>query len=140
MPGPLRVVMDTNVVLSALLFQRGRLSLIRQLWQTGQVEPLVSSTTVSELIRALGYPKFKLTAVEREELLADYLPWCTVVDVPNPPPVIPACRDHNDIPFLELAASAHADALVTGDKDLLALTDSFETRILTPELFLAEIA
>lgn len=55
-----RVVLDSNVVLSALLFSRGRLAWIRAAWQGGRFVPLASKPTVEELIRVLGYPKFRL--------------------------------------------------------------------------------
>ena len=51
---------------------------------------------------------------------------------PDPPPPVPHCRDPFDRPFLELALAGRADALVTGDADLLALADSFTVPILTP--------
>jgi predicted nucleic acid-binding protein len=47
------------------------------------------------------------------------------------PPVVPDCRDPKDRPFLELASFARADALVTGDADLLALTPLFSIPIIT---------
>ncbi len=60
-----------------------------------------------------------------------YLPYCEVVDVVEPP-VVPDCRDPSDRPFLELALAGWADALVTGDSDLLALAPVFSVAILTP--------
>lgn len=78
-----------------------------------------------ELVRALGYPKFRLSAVERDDLLAEYLPWVQVVRIPEPPPVVPRCRDPGDVPFLQLAMMGKARALVTGDQDLLALAGTF---------------
>lgn len=135
-----RVVLDTNLVLSALVFQSGRLVPLRMFWQSGIITPLVSQTTVAELIRALGYPKFKLAAAEQEELLADYLPYCSTVARPDPPPVTPECRDPTDAPFLQLALAGKADALVTGDKDLLVLAGKFACPILTAEAFLAELS
>jgi predicted nucleic acid-binding protein len=44
-----------------------------------------------------------------------------VVDVPEPPPAVPACRDPLDVPFLHLAVADRAQARVSGDRDLLAL-------------------
>src|SRR5437899_11697003 len=98
-----RVVINTNLVLSALVFVQGRLTLLRRAWQDSRCRPLVSKITVAELMRVLAYPKFKLAPIEQQELLADYLPWCTTVHIPNPPPAIPACRDPFDLPFLQLA-------------------------------------
>ena len=88
------------------------------------------------MIRALAYPKFKLLAQEQEELLADYLPYCKTVRIPSPPPTTPACRDALDVPFLQLALAGKAEALVTGDKDLLSLADSFSCPILSADRFL----
>ena len=129
-----RLVLDTNVVLSALLFHAGSLSWLRGAWQSETIRPLASHDTMAELIRVLFYPKFKLTNEDREDLLGDYLPWCETVTVPNSTEV-PDCRDAFDRPFLELALAAKADALITGDKDLLELANSFTVPILTPAAY-----
>lgn len=131
---PVRTVLDTNVLVSALLFPKGAVSWLRDAWRTGTILPLIGRDTVSELVRVLCYPKFRLATREREELLADYLPYCESVDVGEPPPV-PECRDPLDRIFLELALAGHADALVTGDEDLLALAPTFPVPILSPAAF-----
>jgi uncharacterized protein len=117
---PWRVVLDTNIVVSALLFSRGPAVRVRQAWQAGEVLPLVSRATTAELVRVLACPKFRLSAEEQTELLADYLPAAMVIAVPEPPPAVPACRDPHDLPLLHLAAAGRADALASGDADLLA--------------------
>lgn len=121
MTAPPRVVLDTDVVLSALLFSGGTPARVRLGWQSGRFVPLASAATVQELVRVLAYPKFALSAAEQEELLADYVPWVQVVRVPNPPPAVPRCRDPFDAPFLHLAVAGRAKVLVSGDRDLLAL-------------------
>jgi putative PIN family toxin of toxin-antitoxin system len=131
---PPRIVLDTNVLLSALLFHAGALSWLHLAWQSEAVHPLASHDTTTELIRVLSYPKFKLTSDEREDLLGDYLPWCETVTVPNKIK-LPDCRDPFDRPFLALALTAKADALITGDKDLLVLSHLFAVPILTPAVF-----
>lgn len=131
---PPRLVLDTNVLLSALLFHHGSVAWLRPAWQSDAVRPLASRDTAEELIRVLAYPKFKLTGADREDLLGDYLPWCETITVPNKTQV-PDCRDPFDRPFLALAAAAKADALITGDKDLLALSNDFKVPILTPAAF-----
>lgn len=138
MKHPPRVVIDTNLVLSALVFASGRLAPLRLAWQGQRVLPLVSRATAAELIRALAYPKFKLAAHEQEELLADYLPYCKTVRIPAPPPATTPCRDPFDVPFLELALAGKADALLTGDKDLLCLAGSLACPILSADQFLRE--
>ena len=105
---------------------------MREAWQSGIVTPLVSPYTQDELVRVLSYPKFRLPAEARERLLDDYLPWCEMVVKQEPPPAIPDCRDPSDKPFLELALAGQADALITGDGDLLALAPIFPIPIITP--------
>ena len=125
-----RVVLDTNVLVSALVL-RGEPSWLREAWQAGRLRPLASRATASELIRVLGYPKFRLSPNEREALLADYLPWCESVVGQTVVP-IPECRDVDDRIFLQLAATARADALISGDRDLLELAPGFSIPILSP--------
>ena len=134
-----RVVLDTNVVLSALVFTHGRSVALREAWQVGRCEPLVSKATAGELIRVLGYPKFKLGADEQRELLADYLPYCRTVTIPAKPPRTPPCRDPFDLPFLQLAVVGKADFLVTGDQDLLGIEGKLLCPIVTLEAFLAAL-
>jgi putative PIN family toxin of toxin-antitoxin system len=126
-----RAVLDTNVVLSALLFARGRLARLRLAWQQAGFQPLASTATTQELVRTLTYPKFKLTAEDQRELLADYLPYCMPISTPAKPPRTPPCRDPFDVPFLQLAVVGKADYLVTGDKDLLSLTGRIRCPIVT---------
>ncbi|SKB15651.1 conserved hypothetical protein [Planktothrix sp. PCC 11201] len=133
-----RVVIDTNLVLSALVFG-GKLSRLRLAWQDNRFIPLASQVTIAELVRVLTYPKFKLTNSEQEDLLSDYLPFCDTVLMPDTLPVVPECRDPFDIPFLLLAVVGEADYLVTGDNDLICLTDNFSCPILTVDNFLAII-
>lgn len=131
-----RVVLDTNVVLSALVFGKGPAARLRMAWQSGQCLPLASRFSVQELVRVLAYPKFKLDPSEQQELLADYLPHVETVQVPSPPPVVPECRDRFDTPFLHLAVAGCAQFLVSGDADLLCLGQVGACRIVTPEVFM----
>lgn len=127
-----RWVLDTNVVLSALIRPGGVSGRLRLAWQTEMFVPLVSRSTAAELIRVLAYPKFKLMPSEQHDLLADYLPWTEVVRMPTRLPQTPACRDPHDLPFLQLALASNADALVTGDADLLVLAPLRGIALLTP--------
>lgn len=127
-----RWVLDTNVVLSALIRPGGVSGRLRLAWQSQRFVPLVSRPTAAELIRVLAYHKFKLAPGEQHDLLADYLPWVETFHVTNPPPKTPACRDPHDLPFLQLALAARADALITGDVDLLVLAPMHKLPIITP--------
>ncbi len=127
----LRVVFDTTTVISALLFTGGRLAWLRRHWREGACVPLLSAATAAELTWVLAYPKFQLSQSEREELMAEYVPWCELVGQIKPCPR--KCRDVQDQPFLDLAQSGEADVLVSGDKDLLALKGKTRFVVETPE-------
>ena len=136
MSAPVRVVLDTNVVLSALVFRGGAAGQVRHAWQHGLVLPLASTATVQELVRVLAYPKFRLSKAEQDELLADFLPYAETVRIPQPPPMVPDCRDVLDLPFMHLAVAGKARALVTGDRYLLAIAAEFERAYPCPILTL----
>lgn len=137
---PVRVVLDTNVVLSALVFGGGTAGRTRLGWQQGVFVPLASTATVTELVRVLAYPKFRLSKLEQDELLADYLPYTQAVRIPQPPPTVPECRDPLDVPFMQLAVAGKAKVLVSGDRDLLALAGVFEKTCGCPILSLDAFA
>jgi uncharacterized protein len=133
-----RIVFDTTTVVSALLFSSGRLVWLRQHWSNADCIPLISRATAAELTRVLGYPKFRLSADDRTELLAECLPYCEIVEPLQRCTAI--CRDANDQPFLDLAQSGKADLLVTGDKDLLILTGQTLFLIETPEAYRSRVS
>ena len=131
----LKVVLDTNTVLSALLFKTGRLTWIRELWESRRITPLVSPSTVDELVRALAYPKFRLEPSDVAALLASYLLRAEVVSSISPRRDVPKCRDAQDQMFLDLAQASGAAVLVTGDRDLLTLRDEAGFAIEAPSQF-----
>ncbi len=132
-----RVVLDTNVLVSALLFENGRLACLRQGWQAGAFRPVMAEATARELLRVLTYPRFQLTQAEIEMVLAEILPWSETWSAPIPPCGV-RVRDPSDQVFLDLALAAAVDAVVSGDADLLALQQDFEApRILSPAAFQA---
>lgn len=134
----MRVVIDTNVVLSALLFRSAATSPLTRLrlqWERGRIMPVVCRESAEELLRVLAYPKFQLTEAEQQQVLAAYLPFCETHSIRLSMVQrarLPACRDPQDQIYLELAASAKVAAVITGDRDLLALKGDVAFRILTP--------
>lgn len=117
----LRVVLDTNCLVSALLLSRDNFVWLRLAWQTGQIIPVFCKETANELIRVLNYPKFKLTAAEQQMLLSEILPYAEAFQVFAVAEDMPVCRDADDQIFISLAVTSHADVLVTGDDDLLSM-------------------
>jgi putative PIN family toxin of toxin-antitoxin system len=100
---------------------------------------LVSKDTTEELIRAMNYPKFKLSSAEHDELLADYLPYCTIVKIPSKVPRTRSVRDPFDVPFLQLASRGKAKYLVSGDQDLLAVRGHLSFTILSAADFISTL-
>ena len=122
---PLRVVLDTNCLVSALIFSRGKAGQLRAAWQRGDIIPLVCQETVTEVIRVLGYPKFKLDRQDIESLLADILPWTENMKGDISRNAVGSLRDRDDAVFIRLAQTADADFLVSGDRHLLELRSIF---------------
>ena len=125
----LRVVLDTNILVSKLLFSPGSAWLV-QAWQNQTLIPLATPETLDELYEVLARPKFRLSQGEVDSRMNQYLPWCQIcpMDVAVP---VPECRDPADRKFLQLAWQVQADALVTADQDLLTLQDTFPIPIIT---------
>jgi predicted nucleic acid-binding protein len=113
-------VLDTNVLVSALLFEQGWLSWLRHGWQLGLITPVLAQPTTREPLRVLAYPKFRLQPVDRERLLEDQLPWCESWAAAFPGSRH-RVRDPHDQVFLDLALAAATPVLVSGDAALLAL-------------------
>lgn len=133
----IRAVLDTNVVLSALLFS-GPPSHLVSAWQSGRLRPVVSAPVLDEYIRVLAYPKFKLTNAEIRGLLEEeLLPFIETVTVP--PAVIPNVRDPDDAKFITCATTAGVRWLVSGDDDLLSLHHVQSVEILSVTAFLQQL-
>ena len=130
----IRVVLDTNVLVSALLFS-GELGRIVEDWKSGAFVPVFSRETFDEFRRVLSYPKFSLTVQEIATLIEDEaLPFCEVVEIGEE--ILSVCRDPADDPFLFCAVAACADCIISGDKDLLALGSFRNIPIVTAAAFL----
>ena len=117
-----RVVIDTNVLVSALLFGGVPGKLI-PLWKEGHILPLYSKEIIEEYLRVLAYPKFKLTEKEIDFILSrEILPWFDVVTVTAGRPFVK--NDPQDDMFIWCAVAGKADTLVSGDVHLLKLKRS----------------
>jgi putative PIN family toxin of toxin-antitoxin system len=131
---PPRVVLDTNVIISALLF-RGLPSRLIPLWQKGKVTLLVSSQVLKEYLRVLAYPRFELAAQEIKSIIeVELLPFVEAVRVESKIRVI--AKDPSDDKFLELAVDGKAGFLISHDKHLLGLGVFRGTQILSVAEFL----
>ena len=131
----IRVVLDTNVLISALLFT-GEVSRLVELWQDRKIIPVISRETFAELRAVLQYPKFKLTDPDILDIIeSEILPYFDVIDLVQE--IQNVCRDPQDDKFIACAISAGVDYLVTGDRDLGDIKRYKNIRILTVGEFFA---
>jgi uncharacterized protein len=131
----MRVVVDTNVLISAALkAQTAPRQTIRWIQQHGIF--LKSSATEDELLRTLAKPKLLSLLVDRAFIqgLTDLVRAAELVPIVDE---IRACRDPHDNKFLELALNGRADVIVSGDDDLLVMHPFQGIPILTAASFLS---
>lgn len=142
--GALRVVFDTNVLLSLFVFADSRFAPLRGEVASGRWIALTSAPCLAEYRRVLGYPLFALTPERQEAAYAAYLDLVRMIDaVPQEAIALPRCKDRDDQKFLELARDGQAHWLVTADKLLLRLRRGRRMEqlfsILTPDEALARL-
>ncbi|MEA2083021.1 MAG: putative toxin-antitoxin system toxin component, PIN family, partial [Thermodesulfobacteriota bacterium] len=126
-------VLDTNIIISALLFQKSKpAEAFHTAIKKGEI--LYSSSTLAELKDVLWRDKFDsyITQEERERFLAGFLLTATPIEINE---TITICRDPKDNKFLELAVSGKANFIITGDDDLLILNPFRKIQIITPAKF-----
>lgn len=133
---PVRVVLDTNVWISGIFFVRGAPAQLLQAWRDGQFEVIVTTSTLSELRAVLQrkVEQFRADSTLVTEWLAYVDAYAKSVRVETY--LKGASRDPQDDMMLEAAVAGRAHFLVTGDKDLLVLTQIGDTQIVTPRRFL----
>lgn len=131
----LKVVLDTNVLVSSLLF-KGELSEIISFLKKNAIILLFSEETLKEFIKVLHYPKFDLSEDEIDYIIhIEIMPYSEMNKV-NFKLEERLCNDKEDEKFLELAISSKADYVVSGDKEILKLEEIHGIKINSPKRFL----
>ncbi|MDR2212377.1 MAG: putative toxin-antitoxin system toxin component, PIN family [Pseudomonadales bacterium] len=119
----MRIVFDTNVVISALLWRGAPYQLFQKVRQQANLHIYSSVVLLEELSGVLSRPALakQLSAIgwQAADVLRDYT--CAVEIIEAAPLVHPICRDADDDHVLALALAAQADLIVSGDQDLLVL-------------------
>jgi len=146
------LVLDTNVVLDLLYFDDAKARPLRHALEAGRVRCVTADTTLDEWRRVLAYPEFSLDPTQQAALVARYQALSVKAhsagaDTGLPPkgtpihdglePVwsrMPRCSDPDDQKFIELAAAARAQGLVSKDRAVLKLRRRCEPhfRVMTP--------
>jgi hypothetical protein len=137
----MRVVLDTNVLLSALISPHGPPDTIYRAWRAAQFELVTSTAQLDELRRVSRYPKLKaILPPHRVGAMVNNMQRAVILKLlPNLPAGV-ELSDPNDAFLFTMAFGGEADYLVTGDRraGLLQLGSAGRTRILTPAAFCNE--
>jgi putative PIN family toxin of toxin-antitoxin system len=137
MKNEVRYVFDTNVIISALLFENGKpAQALRYALTNGDV--LLSLDLLEELNEVLGRERFNryLTPEEREEFLEALVERAVLVEITEG---VQECRDPKDNKVLELALNGEAQCIISGDRDLLVLHPFRSVLVITVDQFLKTI-
>jgi putative PIN family toxin of toxin-antitoxin system len=134
----MRLVLDTNVLISGLLYPGGPPSRLVKAWRAGAFDLVISDFVIDELTRIWTHLASRLKASPND--LADFIDTIGLraellrIDATMLAQASTAgLRDPDDLPVLALLIGSGADYLITGDKDLLALADAYP--ILAPADF-----
>lgn len=137
----MRVILDTNLLLAALISPHGSPDRIYRAWRAARFELLTSAAQLDEMRRVSRYPKLKaILPAHRIGTLVNNMHSAIVLEtLPTLPEEIEV-DDPNDTFLLATALAGNADYLVTGDRraGLLRRGHVDRTRILTPAVFCAE--
>lgn len=134
----MRVILDTNVLIGALISPHGPPDAIYRAWRAARFELVTSTAQIEELRRASRYPKLKpLLPAHRVGAMVNNLQRAIVLGtLPRLPDGVEV-NDPNDGFLLAMALAGQADYLVTGDhrSGLLQRSGIGRTRIVTPAIF-----
>ena len=138
----MRVILDTNVLLGALISPYGAPDTIYRAWRAAKFELVTSTTQLEELRRVSRYPKLKpLLPAHRVGTMVNNMHGAILLGVLPALPEGAELNDPNDAFLLAMALAGEADYLVTGDKraGLLQRGSFGRTRIVGPSAFCAEV-
>ena len=130
----MKVMIDTNIIISAALFPEGRAALALYKAMSFPYEPILCDYVIDELHRKF-LEKFPDKRLEMEAFLYNLVTSINVVKTPDIPVVSKMkIRDPKDRPILRAALEEHADLFLTGDKDFLESSVTDPRIISVPEL------
>ncbi len=141
MPGETRAVLDTTIIVSGLINQRGLPGQIITALHAGQFEMITSPRINEEILEVLNRPRIRNRYHVGDRIFDIGVLLYTQATLVEPKSRLKISRDPKDNKFLEAAIQGKAAFLVTGDKkDLLSLGDYKGIRILNPRQFIQEMA
>lgn len=137
----MRVILDTNVLLGALISPHGPPDAIYRAWRAARFDLVTSTAQLDELRRASRYPKLRvILPAHRVGAMVNNMQRAIVIEQLPPLPKGFEVNDPDDAFLLAMALAGEADYLVTGDRHagLLQRGSIGRTRIVTPATFCAE--
>lgn len=138
----MRVILDTNVLLGALISPHGPPDIIYRAWRAARFELVTSTAQLDELRRVSRYPKLKtILPAHRVGTMVNNMQRAIVLGTLPPPSDSMDLNDPNDVFLLSMALAGEADYLVTGDRraGLLQRGSAGRTRIVSPATFCIEV-
>lgn len=136
----MRAVVDTNILVRALLKPQGTVAPILGRLRQGDYVLLYSTEILEEIVDVLGRPRFRIKyGIQDRDVEALLALLVLRGEKVTPSQRIEACRDPKDDKFLEIAVEGRAEILVTGDQDLLVLSPFQGIPFVTPAEFLARL-
>lgn len=133
----MRAVVDTNIIVRALIMPHGTVGPVLLRLRQGDYTLLYAQSLLEELVDVLNRPrirrKYRLTDNDIQSVLALILLRGEEV---KPQQAVSVCRDPKDNKFLEVALTGQADVIISGDDDLLALHPFAGIPIVSPSTFL----
>ena len=136
----MRAVIDTGVLVSAVIKPAGAIGEVLHALRDGQLTTIYSTDILVEIIEVLGRPAFRTKYhIMPEDITALVNLVRLRGELVTPQKKISACRDPKDNKFLEAALAGEADCIVSGDADLLVLTPFQDIPILRPAEVLAKL-
>lgn len=134
----MRVVLDTNIVVSRYLAPHGVVADVLRLWEQGQFDLIVSPAVLDEYERMLREPSIWVIHRMSDDEIARVMAGFRAFSIQVAPTagLALACDDPDDDKFLECAVAGNASCTVSGDRHLLALGSYQRIQILPPTAFL----
>ena len=135
-PQSMRVVLDANIYMSALINSKGIPSKIVQEGLSKRFENLISVDTFKEISRVVNYPKIRQPYNIDERKVQKFLLQIKQQSVfITPQKTVPIIKDESDNRYLECAEAGKAEVIVSGDKHFLNLKHYKKIRIENPASF-----
>ncbi|MFQ5580829.1 MAG: putative toxin-antitoxin system toxin component, PIN family [Nitrospiria bacterium] len=131
----MKIVLDANVFLSGLILPESVPGNILQAWREARFDLVLSEAMLEEIGRVLSYPKIRKRLKWNDQQIERFLLLLKFKSLIVDPAIqqFKDLRDQADAPILAALVESQAEALVTGDKDLLVLADRYP--IFTPAEF-----